>query len=166
MTKQVDASGWYADVFKRWDAKLLGRKPTTGELETIHRLGARPGKQALASAMALREAGVTGGQIVIAAGAPQLNKMRGFMTDGLAKRVPMPPQGTHTVYKLILTSKGTNKVEAAAKATAETPAKPKAPRKPKAKPAAVPPVPATGPVQEAIRQEIKKLGDMQEALLT
>jgi hypothetical protein len=113
-------------MFANWQNKLVGRKPTAGELATIHGLGARPGKQALASAMAMRECGVTGAQIVMACGAPQLNKMRGFITDGLLKReaASLSNEG-HTVYKLALTSKGAAKVKAAAeKPAADTEAKP------------------------------------------
>ena len=117
MTTNNDATGWYANVLKGWQAKLLGRKPTAGELDTIHKLGARPGKQALANAMALRECGVTGAQIVMACGAPQLNKMRGFIGDGVLKREPTPPSSEgHTVYKLKLTPKGETRVKQAAAA--------------------------------------------------
>ncbi len=142
MTKQI--TGWYADTFKAWQGKLLGPKPTAEMLGTIHGLGARPGKQALANAMALRDCGVTGSQIVIACGAPQLNKMRGFISDGLLKREAVPPQGSHTVYKLTLTAKGASRVKAStAKVDADKPvkvSKPKAARKPKAKPVDVQPV--------------------------
>ncbi len=147
---KVDQANWYATVFKNWQAKVLGPKPTADMLASIHGLGARPGKQALASAMALRECGVTAGQIVVACGAPQLNKMRGFITDSLLKRLPVPPSAEgHTVYRLELTAKGKQRVERTAKAAAEkaaegdgkpakAAAKPKgaAKRKAKAKPAA------------------------------
>lgn len=113
-------ANWYATVFKSWPAKQLGPKPTAEMLATIHGLGARPGKQALANAMALRDCGVTAAQIVIACGAPQLNKMRGFITDALLKREPVPPSPEgHTVYKLTLTGKGKQRVERTAKAAAE-----------------------------------------------
>lgn len=122
-----DATGWYQNVFAEWQTKLLGRKPTAGELASIHKLGARAGKQALASAMALRECGVTGNQIIMACGAQQLNKMRGFITDGLVKREAVPPSAAgHTVYKLTLTAKGTAKVAKADAVTVEKPAKAKA----------------------------------------
>lgn len=107
----------YAETFKSWAGNLLGPKPTAEMLLNIHRLGARPGKQALACAMALREKGVTAGQIVIACGAPQLNKMRGFITDALLKRLAAPKTTEgHTVYKLELTAKGKQRVERTAKA--------------------------------------------------
>lgn len=146
------ASAHYADTFKAWDVKHLGPKPTSDMLQNIHRLGARPGKQALASAMALRDKGVTAGQIVIACGAPQLNKMRGFITDALLKRVAVPKTAEgHTVYKLELTAKGKQRIERSAKAevkadeagaavAGDKPAKAKGEgkkRQPKAKPEAV-----------------------------
>ena len=151
MTKQI--TGWYADVFKAWP-KAVGPKPTADMLNTIHQLGARPGKQAMANAMAMRPEGVTGSEIVIVCGAPQLNKMRGFITDNLLKREAVPPRNNHTVYKLTLTPKGANRIkgkaEAAAKAdAADKPAKAKAPRKPKApKAPKAEPVPVTEPVTE------------------
>jgi hypothetical protein len=135
MSKQI--TGTYADVFKGWQGKLLGSKPTAEMLDAIHKLGARPGKQALACSMALRPEGVTGSEIVIACGAPQLNKMRGFIADALTKREAVPPRNGHTVYKLTLTAKGAARIKgkADAVAKAEKPAKVKAapkPRKPKA----------------------------------
>jgi hypothetical protein len=156
-----DQANWYGNVFKSWNVKALGPKPTAEMLASIHGLQARPGKQALACAMALRDCGVTAGQIVIACGAPQLNKMRGFITDALLKRLPVAPSAEgHTVYKLELTAKGKQRVDRTAKAAeakaaageAETADKPKgkkaatkaagkpkgtAKRKPKAEPAAV-----------------------------
>lgn len=128
-------TNWYGNVFKSWNVKQLGPKPAAEMLAQIHSLGARPGKQALASAMALRDCGVTGAQIVIACGAPQLNKMRGFITDALLKREPVSPSAEgHTVYKLVVTPKGLQRIkqtearvakaEAAGKAEAvEKPAK-------------------------------------------
>lgn len=110
---------WYSNVFKAWQGKVLGSKPTAEMLQSIHGLGARPGKQALACAMALRSEGVTAGQIVIACGAPQLNKMRGFITDALLKRQAVAPSSEgHTVYKLELTAKGKARIERAEKAAA------------------------------------------------
>lgn len=136
-----DIIGHYADVFKNWDAKHLGSKPTAKDLDVIHKLGARPGKQALANAMALRPNGVTGSEIVIACGAPQLNKMRGFVTDGLLKREAVPPRNGHTVYKMTLTAKGATRIKGAEKEKA-----------PKAKKARTkkPVTPAPAPVQEAV----------------
>lgn len=107
-------TNWYGHVFKAWQVKLLGSKPTADMLAQIHKLNARPGKQALACAMALRPEGVTGAQIVIACGAPQLNKMRGFITDSLLKRLPVSAAANgHQVYKLELTAKGLQRIKQA-----------------------------------------------------
>lgn len=120
VTIMSNDQNWYTNVFKSWNAKVLGPKPTTEMLANIHGLKARPGKQALACAMALRDCGVTAGQIVIACGAPQLNKMRGFITDSLLKRLPVPPSAEgHTVYKLELTAKGKARVDSTAKQAAK-----------------------------------------------
>ena len=116
----MSEANWYGEVFKAWQAKLLGSKPTAEMLANIHKLGARPGKQALANAMALRPEGVTGAQIIIACGAPQLNKMRGFIADALLKRLPTSPspQG-HQVYKLEVTAKGMQRIAKAEKLAAD-----------------------------------------------
>lgn len=107
----------YDDQFKVWQAagnsKLLGPRPTAENLVTYHRLGARHGKQCFAGAMALREAGVTGSEIVIACGAPQLNKMRGFIADALVKRVPLGKRNGNEIYKLVLTPKGEKRIATA-----------------------------------------------------
>lgn len=121
-------ANWYSNVFKSWQVKQLGPKPTAEMLASIHKLNARPGKQALACAMALRDCGVTGAQIVMACGAPQLNKMRGFITDALLKREPVSPSSEgHTVYKLVVTAKGLQRIKQAesraAKAESEGAAK-------------------------------------------
>jgi hypothetical protein len=110
----MSEANWYATVFKSWPVKQVGAKPTAEMLASVHKLGARPGKQALACAMALRPAGVTGSQIIMACGAPQLNKMRGFISDALLKRVavPLSPEG-HQVYKLELTPKGLQRIKRA-----------------------------------------------------
>lgn len=116
MTANTNATGWYGQVFKAWQVKALGAKPTAEQLATIHALGARPGKQALAIAMASRDSGVSGAQIVMACGAPQLNKMRGMIASGVLKRDAVGPNELgHSVYKVTLTAKGT----AAIKRTAE-----------------------------------------------
>ena len=109
----TDATSHYAPIFKTWQTKFLGPKPTAEQLDAIHGLKARPGKQALAIAMGLRDCGVTNSQIVIACGAPQLNKMRGFISDALLKRLPAAksPEG-HEVYKLEVTPKGLKRIEA------------------------------------------------------
>lgn len=117
-------ANWYTTTFKAWQAKQVGGKPTAEQLANIHNLGARPGKQAMACAMALRSEGVTAAQIVQVCGAPQLNKMRGFITDGLLKRVPVAPNALgHSVYKLELTAKGTKRIESAVKRAADEAAK-------------------------------------------
>ena len=131
-----DTTGHYADVFKNWDKRHLGPMPATKDLAVIHALGARPGKQALANAMALRPQGVTGSEIVVACGAPQLNKMRGFIADGLLKREAMPPRNGHTVYKLTLTAKGASRTKAKEATTAPKAKKPRV-KKP-VKPVTVP----------------------------
>jgi hypothetical protein len=83
--------------------------------------------------MALRDCGVTGAQIVMACGAPQLNKMRGFITDGLLKRLPVAPSSEgHTVYRLEVTTKGTKRIEGNGKRAAEAEAKGEGETKPKA----------------------------------
>ena len=102
----------YAEQFKVWPSKFVGAKPTAEQLETYNKLGARHGLQCLAGAMALRENGVTGAEIVMACGNPQLNKMRGFITDALVKRVPMPKRNGHEVYKLVVTPKCLTRIKA------------------------------------------------------
>ena len=133
MSKANNAADWYTTTFKQWP-KQCGAKPSAELLDTIHKLGARPGKQALANALMLRDGGVTGAQIVMACGAPQLNKMRDFVAKGLVKRVPISNDAAgHTVYKLALTPRGTAKVAKVAAAPAEGADKPaKAKRKAKA----------------------------------
>jgi hypothetical protein len=104
----------YADQLGVWQAagmaKALGPKPTAEQIMTYARLGARHGKQCFAGAMALRELGVTGSEIVIACGAPQLNKMRGFIADALVKRVPLGKRNGNEIYKLVLTPKGEKRI--------------------------------------------------------
>lgn len=155
MTNATEVMNAYNVFFKNWQVKLLGPKPTAEMLAQYHGLGARHGKQCLAGAMALRADGVTGSEIVIACGAPQLNKMRGLITDAFLKRLPdAGSRNGHLVYKLQLTPKGLKRIESAAakaaaleaagkgdgeakaKAKAKTPAVKKAtgtPRKPKVK---------------------------------
>lgn len=139
-TKQnVNGAGFYKSFFKGW-AKSLGSKPGDDLLATIHALGARPGKQALANAMMLRPEGATAGQIVQACGAPQLNKMRELVARKLVTRDMnvAPNEAGHTVYKIVLAAKGKAAVEKAAAAPEGDAAKPaKAARKRKAKAAKV-----------------------------
>src|ERR1700690_951953 len=132
----------YATTFKSWQ-KSWGPQPTEAQLAAVHGLQARPGKQALAIAMGLRDCGVTNSQIVGACGNPQLNKMRGLISDAYLKRELVPNNELgHTVYKLHVTKKGEGRIartvanavkaEAAGNAT-EAPAKAKAPAKRKVK---------------------------------
>ena len=115
----------------------------------------------LANAMALRPQGVTGSEIVIACGAPQLNRMRGLVSDGVFKREPHDPRNGHTVYKMVLTPKGEKAVAKAESApapdTGDAKVKPakvtKAKRKPRkapATPAGDSPVPLTAAQAEAV----------------
>lgn len=139
---ETNAATHYTDFFKKWQGagmlKLLGPKPTVDQLATVHGLGARPGKQAFAIAMSLRDCGVTGGQIVIACGAPQLNKMRGYVIDALLRELPAPMFEGQKVYKHEVTPKGRQRIERFVKAQAAATAagdveQPKAPAKAKAK---------------------------------
>jgi hypothetical protein len=120
----------YATFFSAWQANVVGPKPTAELLEKCHGLGLRPGKQALACALSLRDGGVTGSQIVIVCGAPQLNRMRGLIAEGLFKRhaVAADPQG-HTVYKNTVTPKGEAEIKRLAKVMANATASTKAPVK-------------------------------------
>lgn len=147
----------YRGFLKGWSTSKLGVQPTADQLEAVQNLGARPGKQAFAIAMGLRDEGVTNSQIVMAVGNPQLNKMRGFITDAFLKRLPAAAGDSgHTVYKLAITPKGLQRIErskaAAAKlaeageaVTAEKPAK-KAKAKAKAKKATAAKLPKVSPV--------------------
>lgn len=160
MAKQV--TDFYRSFFKVWP-KALGNKPTADELATIHALGARAGKQALANAMMLRAEGATASQIVQACGAPQLNKMREFVSRKLVTRDMnvAPSDAGHTVYKINLAAKGKVAVAKAADvakaAEADGAAKPaKAKRKAKAKAVKVPEASqpeATAPQPEASQPE-------------
>jgi hypothetical protein len=140
MTTNANAVlGQYKPYFDNWQANVLGPKPTAELLTKVHGLGLRPGKQALACAMSLRTDGVTGSQIVIACGAPQLNRMRGLIAEGVFKRLPVAANGAnHTVYKCEVTPRGEAEIKrlekvAANSAAATTPK----PAKAKAKPAKV-----------------------------
>lgn len=134
----TDVTAFYQPMFKAW-SKAHGSKPTADMLSSVHGLSARPGKQALAIAMALRPEGVTGSQIILATGAPQLNKMRGYITDALLKRLPAPPSAEgHKVYRLELTAKGKQRIASTAAREAKLAEAGKAADAPKAeKPAKV-----------------------------
>ena len=120
----------YTAFFSNWQANVLGSKPSAELLEKCHGLGLRPGKQALACAMSLRSEGVTGSQIVIACGAPQLNRMRGLIAEGIFKRHAAASNGQgHTVYMNTVTPKGESEIKRLSKvlanATASTAVPPK-----------------------------------------
>lgn len=138
MAKQQQTD-WYANLFSAWPTKMVGRKPTNAELATAHAFG-KAGKQSLALALAMREAGVTASQIQIVCGAPQNNHRRGLITEGMFKRVPTPADSlNHTVYKIELTAKGKAVVDGktstktAKPDKAAKPATKKAARKPRVK---------------------------------
>lgn len=156
----ADALKPYATMFKGWQVKVLGEKPTAEHLAALHALGLRPGKQALANAMYLRDGGATSAQVVMACGAPQLNRMRALAASQYVKREATPANDAgHTVYKLTLTAKGLAKAaKVQTAAVTEGDAKPKAKKAKgasKAKKAKVTPVtpepeaPAQTPVAEA-----------------
>jgi hypothetical protein len=115
----TNATTWYAIEFKNW-VKQCGSKPSAEMLQSIHDLGLRPGKQAIACAMGLRPEGVTNSQIALVCGNPQLNRMRGLIDDRLVKRLPASrDERNHTVYKLQLTEKGMARIASAQKRAAE-----------------------------------------------
>lgn len=109
----------YVDLFKGWQVKQLGPKPTDELLGTAHAFG-RPGKQSLALAMAMRDCGVTANQIIMACGAPQNNHRRGLIAEGLFKREMVAPNAQgHTVYKVVITAKGVSASKRYSEATAK-----------------------------------------------
>ncbi|HET9285722.1 MAG TPA: hypothetical protein VFR24_27540 [Candidatus Angelobacter sp.] len=161
MSKTNDVTGWYSTVLKGWQVKLLGPKVTAELLSTAHALGCRPGKQALAMAMYLREGGASDGQVKAAciiqwgSSGSHHNKRRDLVDVAkLARNKPIinDAQG-HKVYAITLTDKGVSRVkaagEAATAAAAAKPAKAAKPRKAKPEtPAATVPVTATQPAAE------------------
>lgn len=88
---------------KRWP-RSAGPKPTQDLLKTVHSAqAARPGsKDAIAVAMTLRDTGATQKQISAVLGGPHRNKITQLLSKGKAKRVFMPAQDGHMVYKIIL----------------------------------------------------------------
>lgn len=164
----VNHRNYYGSIWANWVIKALGPQPTNDQFAVIHGLKARPGKQALACAMALRDTGVTGNEIkgavsLLDGGAnPQLNKMRGLVD--LAKVmawVPMPDRNGLHVYRIKLTPHGQAMLKgnasapihatAALKATAPKP-KPHAKvtlttKPPKARVAKGKPAPTGAPIQ-------------------
>lgn len=85
---------YYTNVMQQW-GKQLGPKPSEAQLAIAHVHG-RPGKQSFIVAMALRDSGVTRGQMLEAAGlfdgkpTPQLNHMRALVNSKMFTRLPMP----------------------------------------------------------------------------
>ena len=110
----------------------------------------------VANAMMLRLEGATASQIVLACGAPQLNKMRDLVARKLVTRDMnvAPSEASHTVYKINLAAKGKAAVEKAATQTAEPTAdKPAKPRKHKAvKPTVTEPIAEPVAVTEPIAE--------------
>ena len=114
-------TNWYTTVFKGWQVKALGPKPTAELFTQAHALGCRPGKQALAMAMYLRDGGATDGQVKMAciiqwgSSGSHHNKRRDLIAAKLVAEKPAvsDAQG-HKVYAIALTARGTSKVEGAA----------------------------------------------------
>ena len=85
---------YYTNVMTQW-GKQLGPKPTEAQLAIAHVHG-RPGKQSFIVALALRDVGVTRGQMLEAAGlydgkpTPQLNHMRALVDSRMFTRQPVP----------------------------------------------------------------------------
>lgn len=141
MSKHADV---YAAMFKAWP-KAAGIKPTADALASVHALGLRPGKQAMANAMYLRPEGASQAQVVMVCGAPQNNKRTELCAVKKVARLidltgkPCGAHSTvrneagHTVYRIELTALGNKAVTKAATADAPKPDKPKVARKRKAK---------------------------------
>ena len=121
MSKTNEITATYSVVLKNWVPKLYGPKPTIEQLAKAHALGCRPGKQALAIAMNLRESGASTAQIVAACAAnwgssgTHNNKRDQLVTAmRLCKTVSMADDTFgHKVYAIALTPKGEAKVKAA-----------------------------------------------------
>ena len=136
---------------QQW-GKQLGPKPTEAELALAHVFG-RPGKQSFVVGMALREAGVTRGQMLEACAmfdgkpTPQLNHMRALVNAKMFTRQPVPG-----AYALVKGPNADRFIDLhGAKAAAEAkPAKVKAAKKPRTAKAAKPaelPVSETAPAE-------------------
>ena len=101
---------YYTNVMQQW-SKPLGAKPSEAQLALAHVFG-RPGKQSFAVAMALRDGGVTGGQIKLASSlfdgkaTPQLNHMRALIDARLFTRESGVPG-----YKLVKGPKAAQFIE-------------------------------------------------------
>ena len=142
---------YYTNVMQQW-GKQLGPKPTEAELALAHVFG-RPGKQSFVVGMALREAGVTRGQMLEACAmfdgkpTPQLNHMRALVNAKMFTRQPVPG-----AYALVKGPNADRFIDLhGAKAAAEAkPAKVKAAKKPRKAKAAKPaelPVSETAPAE-------------------
>ena len=142
---------YYTNVMQQW-GKQLGPKPTEAELALAHVFG-RPGKQSFVVGMALREAGVTRGQMLEACSmfdgkpTPQLNHMRALVNAKMFTRQPVPG-----AYALVKGPNADRFIDLhGAKAAAEAkPAKVKAAKKPRTAKAAKPaelPVSETAPAE-------------------
>ena len=102
----------YKPQFKSWRVDTHGPRPSEQQLEHAHHLGCKPGKQALAVAMGLRDCGVTNPQVLYACGNPQNNKRAGLVTDSYLKRERMPRTAEgHEIYKYTVTPKGMKRIE-------------------------------------------------------
>jgi hypothetical protein len=108
----------YVPVLKAWQGKVLGPKPTADLFDLAHLLGCRPGKQALARAMEMRECGATNGQVVLActlgwgSSGSHHNKRRELVHSKMIRVVSMPnDKSGHTVYHIELTSKANEKLK-------------------------------------------------------
>ena len=92
---QVKHVSYYTNVMQSWSKGELGKAPSEAQLALAHVFG-RPGKQSMATAMALREGGVTGQQIKLASAlfdgkaTPQLNHMRDLIAAKQFERLPVP----------------------------------------------------------------------------
>lgn len=150
---------YYTNVMQQW-GKQLGPKPTEAELALAHVFG-RPGKQSFVVGMALREAGVTRGQMLEACAmfdgkpTPQLNHMRALVNAKMFTRQPVP--GAYALVKgpnadRFIDLHGAKAAAEAKPAKADKPAKVKAAKKPRKAKADRP---AELPVIEAAPAEVQ-----------
>lgn len=146
MTDTNALTPYKQSLLKGYNAKGAGPAPTADALRIAHVFG-RPGKQSFALAMAMRDAGMTAGQMSVACGAPQNNHRIALIKKGYFKAVTMPQtENGHTVYRIALTAKGQAKVDKAlAAAAADAPVTGKAKAKRKAKAPATADAPAIAP---------------------
>lgn len=108
----------YSNALKNWVPKLMGPKVTKEMLETVHKLGCRAGKQALARAMEMRSCGASDGQIKAAciagwgSSGSHHNKRRDLIAAKLVRRIAIGNSDSngHTVYTIELTDKGKTKI--------------------------------------------------------